>query len=175
MIPFVRLIVALVLGSVSLVAFFLVVSALFPGRVVRTRASAESMAGRSLLIGVVNLVFFAAVGLAAFALNGRVGGGVLVIPGLAVWALLASGVSFGLAGLVSLVGERLAPNQSAIGRTVCGTLALAWAAATPVVGWFLLLPYLCSLGLGAFVVSFFLASQAEPASASLAATQPPRA
>ncbi len=160
MIPLARLIAALVLGSLSLVAFFLVVSALFPDRVARTRASAENTPGRSFVIGLVNLIFFGAVSLASFALNERGGGGLLAIPGLVALALLCIGVVFGLAGLAGLVGERLAPSQPAVGRTVCGVLALAWAGATPFAGWFLLLPYVSALGLGAFVLSFFYAGRA---------------
>ena len=161
MMSLVRLIAGLVLGSLGLTAFFLVLSALFPERVARTRSAAEAYGGRSLVIGLVNLVFFGAIMLASFALNEQVGGGVLAIPGLGALALLTVGVVFGLAGVIRLLGERLAPGQPAVRRTAYGTLALAWAAATPFIGWFLLLPYAAALGLGAFVLSFFYAALPE--------------
>jgi hypothetical protein len=78
----------------------------------------------------------------------------LVVPGTVVLALLIIGLGFGLTGMVLLVGERLAPAHGPTARTVWGALALSLACATPVVGWWALLPYAAVTGLGAFVLSY---------------------
>lgn len=145
----------LVLGSLSLAAFFVVMSVLFPHRVDRTRLVADLMPGRALAVGVVNFLFFSAIAGAFVALGQWTRFGLLGIPALFFLVVLAIGILFGLTGVVQLVGERLASPTSAVRRTVWGALALGWACLLPFVGWFGLLPYAGLLGLGAFIVSFF--------------------
>ena len=65
------------------------------------------------------------------------------------------GLSFGLTGMVGVLGERIFPDQPAWKRTLWSTLALSLGSAVPVAGWFLLLPYVGLTGLGAFILSFF--------------------
>ena len=145
---------AVVLGSLTLTAFFLVVNALFPNRVARTRAMADGSPGRAFGVGVINWVFLSALAFTFFVLRDNLGITIFSIPGNLVLAIIAIGLIFGLAGLVQLVGERLAPSQGSAARTIWGSLALSLACATPVVGWFALLPYAAIVGLGAFVLSF---------------------
>jgi hypothetical protein len=64
--------------------------------------------------------------------------------------------------MAELVGERLAPAQTALRRTLWGTLALGLGSALPFAGWFLLLPYAALTGLGAFIVGFFWREPAAP-------------
>ncbi len=147
-------ITALIVGSVTLTAFFLVVGALFPKRVARTQAMAGSSPGRAFGVGLVNFVFLAAVSFMFFVLADNWQLPFLGLPGTAVLAILVLGLIFGLSGFVQLVGERLAPAQSYTTRTIWGALALCLACATPMVGWFILLPYAAITGLGAFVLSY---------------------
>ena len=159
-----QLIAWLVYGSLTLTAFFVVLVALFPRRLARTRAVAEGMPGRSMLVGIINLIFFSAVIVALVALNQWTGARLFVLPAVAVLAVLLAAAAFGLGGVVELVGERLLPQSTGIRRTVAGTLALGWACALPILGWFGLLPLVVAFGLGAFILSLF--SQTAPAAAA---------
>jgi hypothetical protein len=99
----------------------------------------------------------AAVAFTFFVLADNWGLPILALPGTITLSLLVIGLIFGFTGLVQLIGERLAPAQGASLRTVAGALALSLASATPLVGWFALLPYAAVVGLGAFVLSFLYA------------------
>ncbi len=157
--------IALLLGllNIGLVAYFLAIRALFPRRVARARAVADQMPGRSFAIGLVNSLFFGAILLVLLGLGGNINNeffrSILTLPAILILTLLGIGLSFGLAGIVELIGERLAPAQTAFRRTLWGTLALSLGSSLPFVGWFLLLPYAGLLGLGAFIVGFFYREQ----------------
>jgi hypothetical protein len=155
MIQLLQLFAMLALGSLPLTAFFVVLAALFPRRLARTLAVAEGMPGRSMVVGVINLIFFAAVFVALLALNQWTGGKLFVLPALVVLAVLLAAATFGLGGVVQLVGERVLPQSPGVRRTVLGTLTLGWACALPILGWFGLLPLVVAFGLGAFILSLF--------------------
>jgi hypothetical protein len=80
---------------------------------------------------------------------------ILGVPTLLVVAAAALAICFGLGGVTQLVGERLLPERGPALRQAAGALAAGLACALPFVGWFVLLPYLLLLGLGAFILSFF--------------------
>ena len=162
---FLRVTALLLFGSPILAAYFLVVAALAPRRVARTQAALEASPGRAFVIGLINLVFLATVGLALLSM-GESTGGLLALPGIVCMALLAAGVTLGLAGVVQLVGARLVPGRGLLGRGVAGGLAVSLACALPVLGWFLLLPVVAMLGLGAFVVSYLYTPAARSESAA---------
>jgi hypothetical protein len=165
---------AVLLGSVVLTAFFLVVGALFPRRVARTHALAGSARGRAFIVGLINFAFFGIVSFMFFVLADNMRLGILAFPGTVVLVLLILGLIFGLAGVVHLVGERLAPDQGPTARALCGALALSLACATPFVGWFVLLPFVGFTGLGAFILSYLHQPTANadivPASQTLSQT-----
>ncbi len=158
-----RMTIILILLNLGLVAYFLALAALFPRRVRKTRTAADLMPGRSFGVGLVNFLFFGAIPLVLFNIAERVGNQfvktILTLPALFFLAVLGIGLSFGLAGMVQLVGERLAPAQSHFRRTLWGTLALSLGSSLPLVGWFLLFPYAGLAGLGAFIVGFFWKEQ----------------
>lgn len=145
----------------SLVAFFAVVGAFFPHRVSRIETVVEAMPGRSFVVGLVNLVFFGAVMLVLFSLAERFNGAGLRALGVIFLVVLSIGVSFGLAGVVQIVGARIKDEAGGLVRTAWGTVLLALACGLPFIGWFGLLPYAASLGLGAFILSFFIRSNTE--------------
>jgi hypothetical protein len=141
-----------------LVPFFIVVGVLFPKRVAKTQGILDLMPGRAFAVGLVNFVFFLAVGMVFFILADKTDGllkAILTIPALAIFTVLAITLSFGLTGMVNLIGERIAPSQSSWRRAFWGTLLLGIGCTVPLVGWFLLLPYASCAGIGAFITSFF--------------------
>jgi hypothetical protein len=141
-----------------LIPFFIVLSALFPKRILKTQSNIDLAPGRSFVIGLVNFLFFFAIALVLFTLAERTEGLIKVIlsvPALAISVVLAITLSLGLAGMVNVIGERVAPTQSLWRRTTWGTLLLGVACAVPFVGWLLLFPYAAWVGIGAFIFSFF--------------------
>ena len=142
--------------AISLIAFFLVLEAFFSRRILRTRQALEATPGRAFWIGLVNLGFFGMLAL-AFAALGNQSAGSDLLRGIALLILIipAAGIIFGLAGEIQHTGERLAPQKSPFWRSVAGTIAMILACGLPFAGWFGLLPFLCMLGLGGFILSFF--------------------
>jgi hypothetical protein len=154
----VRVTLWIVLLIAGLAGYFLVLEALFASRVAKTRALIASAPGRSFGIGAVNFVFFSVIAFILFSVSDDAGGAlkaVLTIPALLITAALVAGLSFGLAGMVELVGERVLPEASAMKRRVWGTACLGLACALPFAGWFLMLPYVGLTGIGAFILGFF--------------------
>jgi hypothetical protein len=154
----VRLLLIILLMIAGLVAYFLVINALFAIRVTRIRSIAQTMTARSLGIGLINFVFFAVIVLVLLSIAENAGPflrGVLTIPALLILALLAIGLSLGLAGMATLVGERIFSDLPAWKQTLWGTVCLSIACALPFVGWFLLLPYVGFVGIGAVILEFF--------------------
>lgn len=153
-----RLFLALILLTIGLAAYFLVMNALFHPRITTAKSIIQSMPARALGIGLVNFVFFfviAAVLLSVAENTGPFIKGVLTIPALVILAFLAIVLSVGLAGMSSLIGERILPDFSGWQQILWGTVCLSLACALPFVGWFLLLPYVGFVGIGAVILGFF--------------------
>lgn len=150
--------VLILMLTAALSGFFLVAEALFPARVEKTRSAAQCIPGRSLMVGAVNFLFFGVIALVLFSISDNASGlvrAIAMLPALFLAGILLIGLSFGLTGIVQLIGERILPEQSAWKRILWSTLALCLGSAIPVAGWFLLLPYIGLTGLGAFILSFF--------------------
>jgi hypothetical protein len=151
----VRLLLIIILLTIGLVAYFLAATALFPQRIAKTNSFIQAMPWRSFGIGVVNFVFFfviAAVLLSVAENTGPFLKGVLTIPALLILAFLSIMLTFGLAGTSHLIGERLFPDLSTWKQTLWGTVCLSLACALPFAGWFLLLPYVSFVGIGAVIL-----------------------
>jgi|SRR5919109_2330429 hypothetical protein len=153
-----RLILALILLTIGLSTYFLVMNALFLPRVTTAKTIIQSMPARAFGIGLVNFVFFfviAAVLLSVAENTGPFIRGVLTIPALIILAFLTIMLSLGLAGMSNLVGERIFPDYLGWRQTFWGTVCLSLACALPFVGWFLLLPYIGFVSVGAVILGFF--------------------
>ena len=154
----VRLIVMVVLLLVGLSAYFLVLNALFAPRIARSKSIIQSMPARSFGLGLVNFLFFAVIALVLLSVAENAGSvikAILTIPALIILAFLAVILSFGLAALSNLVGERTFPELPAWKQMLWGTVCLSLACSLPFVGWFLLLPYVGFVGIGGLIVGFF--------------------
>ena len=162
----VRLLLIVILLTVSLAAYFLVIGALFPNRVEKTQRVINQMPGRAFGIGLVNLLFFGVILIVLITITdgnaNRVNSvvrAILLIPTLILAGLLTAVLSFGFAGMVWILGERILPDLTTLKRSVWGTVILSFACALPVVGWFLLLPYAGIVGFGATLLGFFQRSE----------------
>lgn len=150
----------LVLLNLLIVPFVLALGALFPDRLGRTRTVAALMPGRAFVVGLINFLFFGAIGLAFSALADGLRNELPRVPALVVLAVLSIAVSFGLAALAQLVGARLRPQASELKQTIWGALVLSLGSSLPFIGWLALLPYAGLLGLGALILSFFYREKA---------------
>ena len=154
-----RFFLVIILLTIGLVAYLLVAGALFPQRVAKTKGVIHSVPGRAFGIGLVNFVFFMVIALVLMSVSERISNGfmkgIVVIPALLIFALLSIMLSFGLAGSATLLGERILPDLSLWKQTAWGTVCMTLACALPFVGWFLLLPYVGCVGIGAFILGFF--------------------
>lgn len=150
-----RLLLGVLLLTIGLVAYFLVLNALFGPRLVRTKFISQAMPGRSFGIGLVNFVFFTVIALVLFSVAENAGPimrGLLTIPATIILGLLTTALTLGLAGMSGLVGERIFPDFAAWKQMLWGTVCLSLACALPFVGWFLLLPYVGLVGIGAVIL-----------------------
>ena len=153
-----RLTFIIILLTIALAAYFLVIGALFANRAAKTQRVMIAMTGRSFGVGLVNFAFFGVIALVLFSVAGNAGDFIrfiLTVPALLITAVLAIMLSFGLAGMSNMLGERIFPDQLAWKQTAWGTVILSFACALPVVGWFLLLPYAGFVGIGAFILGLF--------------------
>ncbi len=153
-----RLSFIIILLTIALAAYFLVIGALFANRVAKTQRVMIAMPGRSFGVGLINFAFFGVIALVLFSVAGNAGDFIrfiLTIPALLITSVLTIMLSFGLAGTSTLLGERIFLDQLAWKQTVWGTMILSFACALPVVGWFLLLPYVGFVGIGAFILGLF--------------------
>lgn len=141
-----------ILSTISLLGLFTALRAMFPGTLRKSMETASLMPGRSLLVGFVNVLFLTALTIGLFALGEGLGGGALMLPALLLTAFDAILLSFGLATMAQIMGERLFPGRSVAGRSMYGGLILILASAAPFVGWFVFLPYALLSGMGAFIL-----------------------
>ena len=153
-----RLFFIIILLTIGLAAYFLVLHALFANRVTLAQRVINQMPARAFGVGLVNFLFFGVIAMILLSVAENTDGAIkviLTIPALLILALMTMILSFGLAGMVSLVGERIIPEHSSLKKTVWGTVMLTFACALPFVGWFLLLPYVAFIGFGAVILGFF--------------------
>lgn len=149
-----RNILVAVLTGFGLTGFFLVMGALFPRVVQRSVRAADRSPGRSLLVGLINILFLGALGLGFGSLAENSGAGIFQLAAVVLFSLLAILLSFGLTGLVQLVGGRLLPASHQTWQYVLGSWALLLGSLTPFVGWFILLPYLAMVATGSVLLGW---------------------
>ena len=153
-----RLLFIVLLLTVSLAAYFLVVSAFFPHRVDKAQRALNQMAGRAFGVGLINFLFFGVLAIVLFSVAESTSGlirAILTFPALIITSFLTVLLTFGLAGIVRELGARLFPEQSAWRHTVWGSAVLTLACALPFVGWFVLVPAVAVVGIGATILGFF--------------------
>ena len=160
--PLLRILILFILIPLCLFGFFTVLNILFPQRLSKTRNILQSTLNRSFWIGLVNVLFLLPVSVVLLSLGNTTSGllsAMIMLPGLLLLGVLLSLASFGLTCIVNMVGEQSMPDQNLLKRTFWGTLLLSLAGALPFVGWFLFLPYVLIIGVGAAILGFFQKNQ----------------
>jgi hypothetical protein len=143
---------------VGLPALWMLSRGLWPGGFAKRSAVARRGIGLSFLLGLIPAAGF----IFMLFLTGRRLGpipGAILSGVLIVWGLN------GMAGIASLVGERLWPAGEPWKQTRNGGLVVICCALMPIVGWFLFLPLLAVIGLGVNLRCLFEANP-HPAEAS---------
>jgi hypothetical protein len=147
--------ILLILTVFTLIAFFLVLTLFFPRRVRLSQLAAGNMPGRSFVLGLVNSLFISALIFGFLALGEGTGFQILFYPAFLLIIIYLIGLSCGLSGLVELTGARLLPEASENRQRILGAVVLILGSLTPFIGWFGLFIYLCLLGFGSFILSYF--------------------
>ncbi len=158
MIDILRIFFIVILLTITLAAYFLVIGALFTSRVTKTQSIINQTSGRAFGLGFVNFFFFGLIAFVMLSLAENAGSfvkGVLTIPALLILAFLSVLLSLGLTGMVHVLGERLFSDLPSWKRNIWSTVILCFACALPFIGWFLLLPYVGFVGIGASILGFF--------------------
>jgi hypothetical protein len=157
-----------VVGGIALISLLAVVALMFPSPVERARAALETSLGRSFLLGLVNFLFAGAL-VALFAKLGQGARGplaaILILIALIILAFLAVCATLGLAGLTTLVGERIGEGAGPFRRHLRGSLLVILAGLTPYVGWFGFSPLAVIVSIGAGLQAVFRKKE-KPAEAA---------
>lgn len=166
------LLLLVVLIGFSLMAFFIIVEALFGELVAGITRTAEEKPAKAFWVGLVNTVFLVAIAIGLMSL-GEISGFnfVLAVPGLAVGIFIAAGIVFGLAGMVRLIAMQVFPGKVGWKSQASGAGVLILACLVPYFGWFGLFPYLGLRGFGAFILhlmELYRANRMKKQEASLA-------
>jgi hypothetical protein len=142
------------LGGITAIALFASLSLLLPASVEKTRHNLENALGRSLLLGVVNFIFFAVL-TAAFIWIGQNGSDLLgaIFFFLAGVILLGSAIFmlFGLTAFGNLLGERMGGGKTPFASSLRGGALLLLAGLAPYIGWFIFTPLILWAGFGAAI------------------------
>ena len=149
----------IVLATASLTAAFLVLRAFFPRGVDQVQQSLENHWNRAFWMGLVNTLFTAVLLLGLAALGDQVW--IFFLPAFALAGVFLIVLLLGWTAASRLLGLRLLPERKPLLQQLGGGLILLLSTLAPVVGWFLLLPYLIFLAVGAVVLTMFKKSQPE--------------
>lgn len=144
-----------ILPGITLTAMFLVVGALAPGLVKTSREHYEKTPGRTFWLGLVNVLFLAAVFIGIVVLMERTGLQFLAVFGIIVLVVFSFGAVVGMASITQTVGARLYPKHTSARQNLYGALLALLASLTPFVGWAVLFPYLLISGFGGSAISYY--------------------
>ena len=142
-----------ILSLITLIAAFVFTRGLFPHKVDLIQAALEDHWKRSFWLGLVNTVFITilVLGLGAIGNNYRI----FYLPAFAIYGAFLIGLLFGLTAFIQLLGGRLFPERTPVQRDIRAGAVFLLTGLLPLVGWFLLFPYVICLGVGAVVLTLF--------------------
>lgn len=149
-----RITLLIPLVGATIIALFAALNLLLPAEIEKTRKNLENSLGRSLLLGVVNFIFFAVLALATFWLSEQTSG---LLAGIFIFlaGIIATGMTiFSLLGLTTfanILGERIGNAKTPFISDLRGGTLFLLAALAPYIGWFLFLPLMLWTGFGAAI------------------------
>ena len=161
-----ELLVIVILGGSSILAFFAVVILILPGPIAKTGSVLEEMGGRSLLLGLVNFAFFGLLVVLCVWLAEKAGGVLAAVLTLIGGLIALAIIIFSLIGLITLaqlLGNRMGRETTPFLNIVRGGALLLLAGLAPYVGWFILTPLAIWTGLGASISALLRKRQETPA------------
>jgi hypothetical protein len=146
-------------GGVGLTSILIVISLLFPRLIKLATTVLEVRLGRSLFLGVINILFVGVVDgilvwLAQWIKLPVVSGILVILAGL-LTLIAALLIFLGLASLANLLGHLMGDVQNEFNAYLRGGLLLFLAGLTPFVGWFAFTPLALMTGLGAAIQTVF--------------------
>ena len=164
------LILLVVFSTITLLATLEVITLLFPAPIKRIRNTQNASLGRSFLLGLVNLVFFATIVLLLIWLTeqqiGPVLSGLAVVVALLILIGLLTLLLTGLSALAGLIGKRMDDSSSIIPAQRRGGLLLVLVGLAPFIGWFFFTPLIFSLCIGASLQTLLQRKATQPKSSS---------
>jgi hypothetical protein len=143
-----------ILALISLVALFLVVTVLFPGLVTRCGEALEINNKRAFWLGFVNTLVVAIL-LTVFAMLAESVAELFFLPAILILVFYIPSAIFGLISIGRIIGERLFSQHDSLRQQSYGSAVMILACLFPFLGWYVLFPFLLSLGFGAFLVAVF--------------------
>jgi hypothetical protein len=147
------------LALITLLAALVFIRGLFPNRVDAVRSTLEDHWKRSFWLGLVN-TFFITILVLGFASVGN-NTPIFYLPAFVIYGIFQVGLLYGLSGFVQLLGDRLFPEQTPVRKDIRAGAVFLLTGLLPVIGWFLLFPYVICLSLGAVVLTLFQKKRAE--------------
>lgn len=156
----VALFLLLVIFGTGIAGMTILLDALFARFVRRASANAARMPIRSAVVGAINFIFFSIVAIVALAVAQELehsGIGFLTpllrLFGASVILVLAAFIALGIAACARWLGERLAPDRSAVRQIIAGITVLELACLAPLVGW-IVVPFATTfIGYGAVIIA----------------------
>lgn len=152
-----RFTLVILLLTITFASYFLVIGALIANRVTKTKNVIEQTPGRSFGLGMVNFLFFGSIAFVLLSVAENAGPvirGIIMIPAFIILAFLIVLSSIGLTSIVKMLGERIFSDVVSWKQITWGSVVLCFACALPFVGWFLLIPYVLFIGIGAAILGF---------------------
>lgn len=138
---------------VTLVAAFLLTRGLFPNCVEKVQSTLENNWKRSFWIGLLNTIL---ISIFVFGLGSLANGfGLFYIPTFVIYGAFLIGLLIGLTAFTQILGDRLFPDSGPVKKDIQAGAVFLTASLLPVVGWFLIFPYIISLAVGAVVITLF--------------------
>lgn len=150
-----RLTLIILLLTITFASYFLVIGTLFANRVNKTQTIINQTPARAFGLGLVNFLFFGAIAFVLLSVAENTGAfikGLLTIPALLILAFLIVLSSIGLTSIVKVLSERIFPDLTSWKQMLWGSVILCFACALPFVGWFLLIPYILFISIGAAIL-----------------------
>jgi hypothetical protein len=136
---------------ITYAAYSAIWRALFDARVEAARAVLGASALRAFIIGF-NVLFFGLIIIAILS-SAAAAAPVLWLPALAVLIMLLIAAGVGLSAFAQNLGERLLPQSSGLRQHLVSAAMLYCGCLLPFAGWFVLLPYVLCVSVGAFLLS----------------------